>query len=68
MKLRTPTKNKMNKRIYYATINKPEDFEYLLQLNNLFEQIEIKIKKIKDKMIYEILEINNKPMQHKISS
>jgi hypothetical protein len=68
MKLRTLSKNNLNnKRICNETINQPEDFEYLLLLNNLFEQIEIKIEKIKDKIIYEILEINHKPKQHKRS-
>ena len=59
MRLRTPPKNKMyNNTIFYKdafsklleeVYNKLEDFEYVYILNDLFDQIEFKIDKIKDR-------------------
>ena len=66
MKLRTPSENKMNtKKIRKEINNKSEEFEYILVLNYLFEQIESKIEKIKDKVTYEILEINQNPKEYR---
>ena len=66
MKLRTPSENKMNaKKIRREINNKSEEFEYILVLNYLFEQIESKIEKIKDKVTYEILEINQNPKEYR---
>ena len=74
MRLRTPPKNKMyNNTIFYKdafskleeVYNKLEDFEYVYILNDLFDQIEFKIDKIKDKIIYEILEIEQNPKQYR---
>jgi len=66
MKLRTPSENKMNaKKIRKEINNKSEEFEYILVINYLFEQIESKIEKIKDKVTYEILEINQNPKEYR---
>jgi len=74
MRLRTPPKNKMyNNTIFYKdafskleeVYNKLEDFEYVYILNDLFDQIEFKIDKIKYKIIYEILEIEQNPKQYR---
>ncbi len=66
MKLRTPSENKMNtQKIWNDVNNKPEEFEYIFILNNLFEHIEIKIKKIKDTILNEILEIEQNPKEYR---
>ena len=67
MKLRTPSENRMNtNKIFLNDINnKSDEFEYIIVLNYLFEQIESKIEKIKDKITYEILEINQTPKGYK---
>ena len=51
MKLKTPSENKMNtNKIFLNDVNnKSDEFEYILVLNYLFEQIESKIEKIKEK-------------------
>jgi hypothetical protein len=63
MRLRTPSKNKMN--LYYDVENKSEEFESILILNSLLENIKIKIEKIKDKIIYEILDIKQNPKEYR---
>ena len=76
MKLKRPSKN--NKNIRSKVDTKSDEFEFFIILNNfleqfkffilfinLFNQIEITIKKIKDKVIYEILEINSKPNEYR---
>jgi hypothetical protein len=70
MRLRTPSKNKMN---HYNMVNKSEEeFEsiYILNslleniiLDSLLENIKIKIEKIKDTIIFEILEIKQNPKE-----
>jgi hypothetical protein len=66
MKLRTPSENKMDtKKIWKEINNNSEEFEYIIILNYLFEQIESKIEKIKDKVTYEILEINQNPKEYR---
>ena len=67
MKLKTPSENKMNtNKIFLNDVNnKSDEFEYILVLNYLFEQIESKIEKIKEKIIYEILEIDRKPKEYR---
>ena len=67
MKLRTPSENRMNtNKIFLNDINnKSDEFEYILVLNYLFEQIESKIEKIKDKVTYEILEIKQTPKEYR---
>jgi hypothetical protein len=65
MKLRHPSKN--NRNIWNELDNKSDELEYILLLNNMFEKFEIKIEKIKDKVIYEILEINQNPKEYRRS-
>jgi hypothetical protein len=67
MKLRAPSENKMNtNKIFLNDVNnKSDEFEYILVLNYLFEQIESKIEKIKEKIIFEILEINRNPKENR---
>ena len=67
MKLRTPSENKMytNKIFLNNVNNKSDEFEYILVLNYLLEQIESKIEKIKEKIIYEILEIDRNPKEYR---
>lgn len=65
MKLRHPPNN--NRNIWNELDNKSDELEYILILNNLFEKFEIKIEKIKDKVIYEILEINQNPKEYRRS-
>ncbi len=76
MKLKRPTKktrnvwNKVDTKSdefeFFIILNKLlEQFEFFIRLNNLFKQSEITIKKIKDKVIYEILEINSKPNEYR---
>ena len=71
MKLRKPSENKMNIQKLLNANSKTEEFKNirklnnLLNLNNLFIQIENKIKQIKEKIIYEILETPQKPKKYK---
>ena len=66
MKLRTPSENRMNtKKIWNEPYNKSEEFEYIFILNYLFEQIESRIEKIKETVIYEILEIDRNPKKYR---
>jgi hypothetical protein len=72
MRLRTPSKNKIN---HYNIVNKSDkEFEsiYLLNslleniiLDSLLENIKIKIEKIKDTIIYEILETKQNPKEYR---
>jgi hypothetical protein len=64
MKLRHPSENKENNNLYDLN-NKSDEFEYFLLLNNLFEEIENKIKKIMEMIVYGILEIDRKPKKYR---
>jgi hypothetical protein len=65
MKLRNPSENDTN--IWNELDIKSDEMEFIIILNKLFEKFEIKIKKIKDRVIYEILEINPKPKEYRRS-
>jgi hypothetical protein len=65
MKLRNPSEN--NRNIWNELDIKSDEWEYIIILNKIFEKFEIKIKKIKDKVVYEILEINPKPKEYRRS-
>ncbi len=65
MRLRTPSENKINTQIWNDVNNKSDEFEDILLINNLFEYVESKFKKIVEKIIYEILEINRTPKNHR---
>lgn len=67
MRLRTPSENKINTQIWNDVNNKSDEFEDILIINNLFEYVESKFKKIVEKIIYEILEINRTPKNHRRS-
>ena len=67
MRLRTPSENKINTQIWNDVNNKSDEFEDILLINNLFEYVESKFKKIVEKIIYEILEINRTPKNHRRS-
>ena len=63
MRLRTPSKNKMN---HYNIVNKSEEeFESIYILNSILENIKIKIEQIKDTIIYKILEIKQNPKEYR---
>ena len=65
MKLINPSEN--NRNIWNELDIKSDEWEYIIILNKIFEKFEIKIKKIKDRAVYEILEINPKPKEYRRS-
>jgi len=51
---------------HYNIVNKSEEeFESIYILNSILENIKIKIEKIKDTIIYEILEIKQTPKEYR---
>lgn len=52
-------------KIWNRVNDKPEEFKYIITLNILFEQLESKIEKIKETVIYEILEIKQNPKEYR---
>ena len=65
MKLKHPSENRKN--IWNELDTKSDDFEYFVILNNLFEQFEIKIINIIDQIIYQIMNINQKPKDNRLN-